>query len=232
MKLAIGMPISDDVPGECFGHHVATIVEASKKYGMGDGNGVYLISPVGFSPHDAARLNIVNQARKLECDRLFFMDDDTITPTGGITRLMSLMDEKKVPAISGFYLKRGNPYTPVWSREQDGNWYNVDADGGVHEIHVSGLGCCLLDLKWLDQNVPAPWFQMKQENGQTIITDDVVLFEAIRKAGGMILGDAGIQCPHVGRKEFILRETAQILRNTSDALKTFLNPVKPESVVK
>lgn len=217
MKLAIGMPIQDDVPGECYGYHLKTVIEAYALLGTGN---LVSITPVGVSPHDAARMTIVDEARKNKCDRLFFMDDDTITPIGGITRLMKVMDERNAVAVSGFYLMRGNPYVPVWCKEQDGQMFKVDANSGVHEIHYSGLGCCLLDLNWLDENVPQPWFQMKQENGRTTITDDVVLFEAIRKAGGLILGDASLQCPHVGRREFIHRSNADALRNSAEILKT------------
>jgi len=213
MKLAIGLPITETVPGECFGHHVAAIVDATKKY-----HDVITITPVGLSPHDYARVTIADQALAAGCDRLMFMDDDTITPRGGIQALMETMDERKAVAVSGFYLRRGNPYTPVWALEKDKNWYNLDCDGGVHEIHMTGLGCCLLDLKWLEENLPKPWFRMDQNHRCTIVTDDLVLFRGIRAQNGLILGNADVQCPHIGRREWILRETAPALRNAYESL--------------
>lgn len=217
MKLAIGLPIQDNVPGEAFGWHVSAVVEAVKYMEKAGGEAI-TIFPVGISPHDAARDAIVTAAIKAECNRLFFIDDDTITPRGGFAELMRVMDEKACAAVSGFYLRRGNPYTPVWSCERDGEWFNVDANAGVHEIHMTGLGCCLLDLDWLVANVPQPWFKMKQGARSTIITDDITLFEAIRKSNGKIYGDASVQCPHIGRREFICRETGDALRNVHSAL--------------
>lgn len=220
MKIAIGMPIQDNVPGETYGYHVSTIVEVVTKCGTGN---VLNICPVGVCPHDAARQQIVDAAIKAKCDRIFFMDDDTITPPCGFITLMDTMDHEKAPAVTGFYARRGDPYTSVWSKQVGEDWYQVDADGGIHEIHMAGLGCCLLDLNWLLENVPAPWFQMKQSNGITNVTDDLVLFEAIRKAGGRILGNANVQCIHVGRREYVTRETAQGYRLASAALKKQIN---------
>ena len=249
MRIAIGLPITDSIPGEAFGFHVATIVEAVKyKNSTLD---VRTISPVGLCPHDYARHMIGVEAVKMDCDRLFFMDDDTITPKGGFSALMEVMDlkwlEKECPdgikrmvpdpigqapaMVSGSYLRRGTPYTAVWSCERAGNWYNVDADQGIHQIHVSGLGCCLIDLHWLREHVPQPWFRMKQNDTHTIITDDVVLFESVRAADGLILGNANVQCPHIGRREFIVRESADALRIVHSQLERMFTGAKNESPV-
>lgn len=226
MKLMIGMPVQDNVPGAAFNHHIAVIVEASKlmtkKYPEADpesGN-LFTLTPVGLSPHDTARWLITKAAMDMNCERLFMMDDDTITPRGGITKLMEEMDNRQCAAISGFYLRRGYPYTPVWSATNptDKKLYQVDADQGVHEIFSSGLGCCLIDLKWCRENIKDPWYKMKQTEHNTEITDDCVFFDAIRAAGGTLLGDADVQCPHVGRAEFITRESASFLRGYGESL--------------
>ena len=219
MKLAIGLGLQDSVPGEAFSAHVHTIIEAQELVSPGkDDANVLLITPFDVVPHDNMRQMVVDIAVENGCDRLFFMDDDTLTPSGGITRLMDIMDkdERKPVAISGFYLRRGYPYTSVWSCQKDDGWYQVTADSGLHVIHSSGLGCCLIDLKWLKKNVPEPWFRMKQDDHKTLITDDGVLFEGIRKAGGVLLGDGAIQCAHVGRREIITSENANRLREIAN----------------
>lgn len=224
MKLGIGMPIVEDVPGEAFGHHIATFVEAAKNYSVGkaeDGseNQVFSITPVGLAPHDTARLKIYQLANEQNCDRLFMMDDDTITPRGGLVELMRTMNETKCVAVSGFYLRRGNPYTSVWTvQASDGKIYQTDADSGVHEIFSSGLGCCLIDLEWCRKNLDGDLFLQKQEAGRTIISDDMSFFENIRNKGGKLLGNANVQCVHVGRRELITRETATDLRKYAQIL--------------
>lgn len=219
MKLAIGMGLQESVPGEAFSSHVHTIIEAQRLVSPGkDDKNVLLITPFDVVPHDNMRQMVAALAIENGCDRLFFMDDDTLTPSGGFTQLMKIMDEdkRKPVAVSGFYLRRGYPYTSVWSCEKDDGWYQVTADSGVHVIHTSGLGCCLVDLKWLQEKVPQPWFRMKQDDHKTLITDDTVLFEAIRKAGGVLLGDGSVQCAHVGRREIITSESANRLREIAN----------------
>src|SRR4051812_8679074 len=114
MKLCVGMPIVETLPGEVFGHHLVTFVEAinhmRKEYKVE----TMTCTPVGLCPHDFARHTVVEQALKQNCTHLFFIDDDTVTPPGGFVKMWKEMQERKCAAISGFYLRRGNPYTSVW----------------------------------------------------------------------------------------------------------------------
>lgn len=215
MKLAIGMGIQESLPGQAFLSHVGAILEGFVLVNKEKGEeNLMLINPLDACPHDKMRQIVMEKAIEGKCDRLFFMDDDTCTPKGGLTHLMKVMDEdeRHPVAVSGYYLRRGDPYTPVWACEKDGSWYQVTAEGGVHEIHMTGLGCCLLDLKWMEKNLEQPWFRMKQDEKVTLITDDTVLFEGIRKSKGVILGDAFVQCAHIGRREMITSATADMYR--------------------
>lgn len=220
MRLVIGMPIVDVVAGECFSPHVVTIVEAM--FIVGTGN-LTTVTPIGLTPHDYARHVIQEQAREFKCDRLFFMDDDTITPRGGITELMRVMDEDpECVAVSGHYLRRGYPYTCVWSKKVGDTFLQISSDGGIHEIDMTGLGCCLLNFKWLEKNVPQPWFKMKQDDNRTIVSDDITLFEKIRAAGGKVLGNANVRCPHIGKREFVITETADSYRIAAKTLESIM----------
>jgi hypothetical protein len=217
MKLAIGMPVLDHMPGVAFPHHMATVVEAYKGWST-DNDKLELITPIGSVPHDRARLLIAEEAIKRECTRLFFMDDDTLTPRGGIAKLMQTMTDRKAAIVTGFYLRRGYPYNTIWTNEMQDKTFLIDADQGVHQITSGGLGCCLVDLEWCCKNVPKPWFKMDQDESATVISDDVAFYRAVRKAEGLILGDADVQCAHVGRPEFICRGTATSLRRYADDL--------------
>lgn len=215
MKLAIGIPTQDTMPGECVAAFGAVCVEAFELVGK---TNLSILSPSNYSPHDRSRFIVAEEALRLGCDRLFFMDDDTITPRNGLKHLMDTMTERKCQAVTGFYLRRGYPYTSVWTQEQDGQYYNVDADGGIHPIHYSGLGSCLINLTWCRDNLPKPWFKMDQNDDYTIISDDASFFRRLRAAGGVLLGDAFVHCIHVGRREMISRDTAAGLRSASQAL--------------
>jgi len=170
------------------------------------------LTPEGYSPHDAARQMIWDEAMDRGCDRLMFVDADTTVPGGGFPQLMTDMDNAKCAVVSGFYLRRGYPYTPVWCVQVNGEWFQVMAESGLHEIQMTGLGCALIDLKWAKEHLPKTPFTMKQEGGITKITDDMVFLEHVRAAGGKILGDADVKCEHIGRREVITTKTAESLR--------------------
>ncbi len=230
MRVAICMPVQEYVPGEVFGQHCSTMIEAMKYvqsrpgYDPEKGDGIVLISPNSVSPHDRARYVCAEEALRQKADYLFFMDDDTVTPAGGFEKLMETLIQRNVQAVSGLYLRRGYPYTSVWSHqaepedgETEGKWYQLDVNGGIHPIHLSGLGCAVFDLKWVEKNVPKPWFLMHQLEHYTEITDDLTFWKAIRAAGGKCLGHGGVQCGHYGNKEFIIDYTKVALQNTHRA---------------
>lgn len=235
MKLGIALACQESIPGEAFGFHLSTIGEASRlcPFKEEDGkvtSGVVTITPVGLTPHDAVRVAQLKAALDAGCDRLFVMDDDTITPRGGLTKLMKEMDERQCQAISGFYVRRGPPYISVWAcdRPEDKDvekktkFYQVHAEGGVHVIHMTGFGCCLIDLKWVDKNVQRPWFKMDQSEEKTEVTDDLVFFRQFKKAGGVLLGDGDVQCTHLGSREWINVKTAALLNAYRKELDEFV----------
>jgi len=208
MKVALGIPVIDGVSAEAFPSHLAIAVEIARQGQLA------LFTPRNRMPHDVARWDIWQGAVEQGCDYLLFVDDDNILPIGTFTRLLKvLQDNEGCRVVSGSYLRRGYPYTTVWSKEIKGQYYNVDASEGVHEIHVSGLGCALIDLKWCDTHLTRPIFQMfKDEEGLTKITDDVSFYSRVREAGGLILGDADVQCGHVHERVIITRGNADSLR--------------------
>jgi hypothetical protein len=227
MRVGIGMPIVDFIAGEAFVAHITTFIEAARLLNSRGGDVVTII-PVGTGPHDRARQTIVDKAIEMGCDRLFMMDDDTITPEGGFSRYMEIMDrdERKPAAVTGLYLRRGMPFTSVWFVRYDGGLATVDAEHGIHELSASGLGSCLIDLTWCKENLKDSWFKMDQTATYTEISDDMVFFRGIEKAGGKLLGDADTKCPHLSRPQLIHPSTAVGLRMVHDSLNDWNNGKK------
>jgi hypothetical protein len=210
MKIALGIPVVDSVPAEAFGHHLATAIELRK---LGE---VAIFTPINYFPHDRARMMVTEGAREQDCDLLLFVDDDTILPPGACQRLYNTMQEHKAQVVSGHYYRRGYPYTSVWSRKNaEGQWCQVDADKGVYEIHTSGLGCALIDLRWVWENLKPPFYTMGHDKQGTTVTDDISFFDRVREAGGKILGDANVRCVHLAGRQCVSDETVVQLRNWS-----------------
>jgi hypothetical protein len=207
MKIGVGIPVFETVPGEALGAMLRVAAE------IGRTGSVVFLTPVGMNPHDRARQFVTNLAIDLQCDRLFFIDADTIVPLGGFGKLMKDMDETGAQAVSGHYYRRGYPYTPVWSKKgEDGEWCQVDATSGLHEIGSSGLGCCLLDLKWINATLKRPYYSCEHTEDGFLATDDITFFKKISDAGGKLLGDADVRCGHVHVRLVIDSSNVDMLR--------------------
>lgn len=207
---AVAMPILDSVPGEAFANHVVAIVETARH------TNIKLLTPFNTIPHDRARMSAHKMAVDAGCDYIFWIDDDTMCPVDSFEHLLKTMVEHGAVAVSGFYYRRGYPYTSVWSvaGPNGGDAIQVTAPDGIHEIDYSGLGCCLVDLKWVQKNLQPPYYTMMMEENKTCtnVTDDVSFFSKVRAAGGKVLGNANIRCGHLGERTVICDRTADALR--------------------
>ena len=208
MKIAVGIPVFDTVPGEALGPLLRTGAEVAR-HGK-----VVFLTPVGMNPHDRARMFVAGIGGDMGCDYLFFVDADTVVPPGAFPKLLKTLQENKVQAVSGYYYRRGYPYTSVWAKRNgvDNEWHHVEAKSGLHEIESSGLGCCLIDLKWVQANMTRPYFVCKQHENGTLITDDISFFEQMRERGGKLLGDADVRCSHVHTRLLITDKNVDSLR--------------------
>lgn len=201
---ALAMPILDHVPGEAMLSHLVMTVEAAAHTNL------YVLTPFNTLPHDRARMCAMTPAMDAKCDFIFWVDDDTMCPPDTFPILLQTMREQKAQVVTGHYYRRGYPFTCVWSK--DGK--TVDAPDGVHEIDCSGLGCALVDLKWVMENLKPPFFTMTLEDGKSCsnVTDDVSFYEKVRLAGGKVIGNANVRCTHLGERMVINTKTAEFFR--------------------
>lgn len=208
MNITIGIPIIDTLPGEAFYNHALLIAMIAR-------DAKICIPPcLNLIPHDRARSFLFDCAVKSESQYLLFIDDDMIIPPDAFCSLLEVFHTKRPRpvAVSGHYYRRGYPYTCVWSKLDGGQYQGLDAQRGVHEIHYSGLGCCLIDVQWVRENLTPPYFTMEIKDGCTQITDDVSFFERIRLAGGSVYGHGGIRCGHLDKRHVICDLTVDKLR--------------------
>lgn len=206
-RLAVGIPIVDHVAGEAVSELLPAVVKASRHC-----SGMIFLTPLNMFPHDRPRSWIVENARAAECDLLWFIDSDMILPPDSFEQLLKVQQETNAAVVSAHYYRRGAPWTSVWSQQASGTWFQVDADSGVHEIGTSGLGCALVDLKWVFENLKEPYFSMTPGEKSTIVTDDTTFYDKVRQAGGLILGNADVRCGHLGERRVVCDKTAEFYR--------------------
>jgi len=201
MRIAIGMPRVGDVPAEVVSSHLKCGIQIA---GRDDVEDVKLIDTLNVFPFDRVRELIVCKALLEECDYLLFIDADIILPLDTFDLLYKALVDKKAAAVSGDYHRRGHPYTSVWSflkeaqnENDDSAVFAVNARRGIHQIHSSGLGCCLIDLEWVEGNLEKPYFRMGFGDDGEYKWEDSYFFSRIYQNGGTVYGQADVQCGHL-----------------------------------
>lgn len=223
LKIALAIPVLENVPGEAFGIHLAQSADVAKSMTLECGKNwqMQFYCPQNQYPHDRARNMVFKEALDNGADLLFFIDDDTLVPVGAFQELRRALIENGAAVVSGHYYRRGWPYHCVWSKEletidqneQKGQeFFPVDAGSGLHEIHTTGLGCALIDLHWVKAHLKAPWCELEKRNGECIVSDDITFLDKVRRAGGLILGHAGIRCVHLADRMPVCDDTVAMLR--------------------
>lgn len=203
MRIAMAQPVVGEVPPAAQPYHLGVAAEIG-----GWTKDWLFIVPDNVSPHDAARVRCVEEAEEKGIDYLVFVDADTLWPNGGFRRLMEVMLERRPAVVTGRYYRRGWPYDCVWSKGQK----RVDAKSGVHAIDCAGLGCAIIDMKWILQHLSPPFFTTYIEGKQTAVFDDVSFYRKVRAADGVILGVADVFCAHLGQRIHVDEESANHYR--------------------
>jgi hypothetical protein len=207
-SITISIASVDTIPSEALGSHLATCVEAGRIFEK-----VQISTPINVLPHSNARTLSMSQALENGSDYILYIDDDTLMPYGGLGMLLETLETNKAQAVSGHYYRRGFPYTCVWSVVKDNFIAQADAKAGIHPIDTSGLGCALIDVNFVAEKMTPPLFQMTEmASGNLVATDDVTFFTKLKKAGGVLLGDARVRCTHLGERVEINDQSVLRLR--------------------
>ena len=210
--IGLGIPIFDNVPAEAIAYLLRLGIEMSEV----SKQQVYAITVNNIVPYDKARNTIVDEAIKKNIDTLVFVDSDMIIPAGSFTKLWKVFKERKEPLVSGHAYRRGYPFTCIWSKvigeNAEGGITQVDAESGVHEIDGTGMFFCLIDLKWVRENLEKPYFFQGWDEHGVQQSEDIYFCNKIRKAGGKVLGIADLECGHIYAKTIITRRNVEGLR--------------------
>ena len=195
MIIGLGMPHVGDVYGELESNHIMIGYDIGRHP---DVEHLRMFDVQNVFPFDKARICLMDSAIRYECDYLLFVDADVQVPLGGFKALLKAIRDCKAQAVSGHYRRRGHPFTSVWTKQiNDQTYAQVDASEGIHQICASGLGCCLIDVKWVKENMEEPYFDLGRKENGNYIWEDAYFFSKMKLHGGLLLGHAGVRCGHV-----------------------------------
>ena len=176
-------------------------------------------SPIRM-PIDSARNAAARYALQLECDYLFFYDDDMFLHPDIIERLLKRMNDETHVVMARCYI-RGFPFHPMIFKyetiENKGESYkalghyvdykdDVRKDGLV-EVDAVGCACTMIDVK-LFKMIPEPWFM----TGKTHTEDVYFCVKAKDHVEGVgLFMDDTFECGHLMERPILTEHSREIL---------------------
>ena len=216
MKLMIGIPVLDNVNHMFFLHTAALIGKMSRVHE------IELMCP-NRCAIDRARQFIVEAAIAKECDRLLFIDDDTLVPIETTVPVLEelLGNHENAIAASGFCYQRGYKYLPMVYRYEDLEWGKGNAQliapwpEEPFQVNAVGMGICLLDVKKLKvvEEKLKPCFSR-----EGLGTEDFYFFEKAHKCGFETWLTPKLEASHIGDSQIVNSSNADTLRSQTHAV--------------
>jgi ubiquinone/menaquinone biosynthesis C-methylase UbiE len=193
MKIGICVPLYNVVPASFFVNFINRISEfyQQEKYDVQ----IYLQNSTIV---DKARNELVRMAIKDNCDYVFFIDSDTIIPSGALEDLLAM--DKDI--ASGLYFSKGKPYLPV-ARIKEGDKHGFLEDfefNEIMEVQGVGMGCCLIKTS-IFKEMEFPYFKLEWRQKDGIhyqIAEDLYFCDEAVKLGHKVFLNTGVVCDHFG----------------------------------
>lgn len=217
MKIMVGIPtLSGKIPVEL----VNGIHEAMARTGYS----IFLHFERGATPVDVARNRICYQFLKTDCDVLWMIDDDTLTPEN-IADLFSTEADILAPIVIGAHpVEQGaiGLFNVAYLKNERGDWRTINWEvrgSGVIDVDAVGTGCILIkrrvledprmklpggyvniygEEKVLDENDPPALFKItRKPNGEWTCGEDLGFCDRAQKLGYSIKLHTEVVCGHL-----------------------------------
>lgn len=161
------------------------------------------------------RDGLVEEAKKMGAEYIFFLDDDTVIPPNTLTLLMQeLESDPDAMVCGGIYCSKTTPAQPLVFAKMDAGVHWRWRVGDVFPVWGLGTGCMMVRLSVFDQ-LEKPWFkdivwdesqgapddpEMVPENVVTYqMTDDLYFCTKLERQGFKVLAHGGVLPIHVGQ---------------------------------
>jgi hypothetical protein len=185
-----------------------------------------------------ARNQLVERAKELGAEYIFFVDDDTVPPHNVMTRLLQELEMDKDAAVcGGIYCSKTDPPTPLVYLARDESTHWGWKYGDVFRCWGIGTGCMLIRMSVFDE-IEKPWFKeidwtfdpdkpeepldpMIPHNVSAYrMTDDLYFCEKLAQAGKKVLAHGGVLAVHIGQdgKGYVMERNAPPIREFTDPL--------------
>lgn len=145
----------------------------------------------------SGRNNLVRRSLELGSEWILFLDDDHVFPNDLLVRLL----EADKDIVSGLYLRRGVPMTPVaFSHRTPGNTYMPIVlpelpKEGLLKVHAAGAGALLIRSE-VFRAIGDPWFEHGRV-GEWDASEDIIFCEKANEAGFEVFVDLEARLGHL-----------------------------------
>ena len=186
MRIALGIPILGMLHGVPAYSHMGLAAEIAHEADL------YIPEVLNYTPYDRGRNVACDKAIRHDCDFMFFADSDNVIPAGAFGSMMRMLQAEDAVMVSGYYCRRKAPWGTVWVTAGADD-AGMPADGSPVDLVGSGLGCALIDLRWVQDHLTEPYFFMPDNGG----TEDYPFCQRVLAEGGRIVGHSGVIAGHM-----------------------------------
>lgn len=200
MKILVAIPSMDTVPA-LFAQCVAMLK-------MPEGSEAMISFQVGSLVYDARNI-LAKNAISMEADYVFWLDSDMLFKPDVLVNMMATLKANDLDILSGIYVRRKEPYTPVLYDKLDIDnrgecrWseFRELPSSGLFKAGGIGFGCCLMTTDVL-MDVSGKHGNMFAPIGGT--GEDLSFCWRARECGYDIWIDSSIKLGHIGQHVFTL----------------------------
>ena len=187
MKLAIGLPISDD---KVYTQFFLSFVALDKPEGT-----VVLYPKTQFHTSDIGKVrdSLCVQAIEAGCTHLLMMDTDQVYHDEDIIK--RLLDHRK-DIVCGKVHRRYPPFEPILNIGRKHVSDELIEKGGLIEVDATGTGCMMIDLDVL-RAVEMPWFNNGINDEGGVVGEDVNFCYKAKEKGFKVFVDCDVTIGHI-----------------------------------
>jgi len=138
--------------------------------------------------YDEARNRLVEYAKELGVDYLFFLDDDILMPQFALLELYNAMVGGNLDIVAGYYYQKMNKRMPTWGhRLEDGKHIVPEVESATSLVPcnwVIGTGCMLIRMSVFDK-IKKPYFNMIYDGKERMTVGEDCYFITKCEASGI-----------------------------------------------
>jgi len=194
-RIAICVPVREEVPTEFLGSFLNLIFDNMKKY-------EFIVSFSELYPIELARNDLVERALKHNPDYIFFIDSDMILPENILDDLINMNKD----IASALYFMRAPPYKPIAKIMKDKLFCNIDTIplNQIIEVDAVGLGCCLIKREVFEKikEKEKKIFDVKEQtlnNKTQLLSEDTFFCLKAKESEFKIFLNTSLICKHIGK---------------------------------